>query len=323
MRAFVVRTAEYGWPVPGVYDSLRNGRATIGWSLLDHQDLRIIARLLDDGRELDPDQADSRRCLAFLHKPNYKDYFLYPHQPENGKFTIVTVAGDYDYATGGEDFRSFRPCKLVTPEPISVYDPVVPSKLRADLGRQGRFYEIHDTKALALFLRDMARAGGTDTSNSPALARVHGDLRDHVPNSLAREFSRHDLSRKFCAELFERMGHAAEVQEGPHEAGSDVVVTLGNPLLPDGEQFRLGVQVFAYEGEVTRDAVVGKLNQLLAGWNANGLKYGVLLTTGRCNPDARAAVLDHNRENAQQLVRLIDAIELADLFLRYFPPESI
>ena len=279
--------------------------------------------MLDEGRQLDPDQAEAHRCLAFLHKPNCGDYFLYPHQPNSGNFNIVTVTGDYDYATDGEDFRSFRPCALVTPDPISVYDPVVPSKLRADLGRQGRFYEIHDTTALALFVRDMALAGGTDTSNGPALARVHGDLRQHVPSSLAREFARQDLSRKFCAELFERMGHAAEVQEGPHEAGSDVVVTLGNPLLPDDVQFRLGVQVFAYEGEITRDAVVGKLDQLLAGWNANDLSYGVLLTTGRCNPDARAAIRDHNLENPQQLVRLIDADDLADLFLRYFPPESI
>lgn len=55
MRAFVVRAAESGWPIPGVYDSLRDGRATIGWSSLDHQDLRIIARMLDEGRELDQD----------------------------------------------------------------------------------------------------------------------------------------------------------------------------------------------------------------------------------------------------------------------------
>ena len=279
--------------------------------------------MLDEGRELDQHQAQARLCLGFLHKPNCGDYLLYPHQPDRGNFTIVTVAGDYDYATDGDDFRSFRSCALVTPDPISVYDPIVPSKLRADLGRQCRFYEIHDTTALALFLRDMPLAGGTEPSNSPALSRVHGDLRRHVPSSLAREFSRHDLSRKFCAELFDRMGHAAEVQEGPYEAGSDVVVTLGNPLLPDDVQFRLGVQVFAFVGKTNRDAVVGKLNQLLAGWNENDLCYGVLLTTGHCSPDARAAIRDHNLQNPDKLIRLIDADDLADLFLRYFPPESV
>ena len=83
--------------------------------------------MLDRGRELDPDQAEARRCLGFLHKPNCGDYLLYPHQPDRGNFTIVTVTGDYDYAADGEDFRSFRPCAPVTPDAISAYDPVVPT----------------------------------------------------------------------------------------------------------------------------------------------------------------------------------------------------
>lgn len=321
-RAFVVRTTKNDYPIPGVFDSLKSGRATIGWSYLDRQDLRIIERTWEEGGALDSDQLEARRCLAFLHKPTCGDYLLYPHQPEQRKFTVVTVAGEYDYAPTGDDFRSFRPCKLVSSNPFSVYDPIVPSKLRSDLGRQGRFYEIHDTTALASFLRDMEFAGGTDSSNNPALARIHGDLRKHIPNALAREFHRHDLSRKFCAELFDRMGHAAEIQEGAGEKGSDVVVTLGNPLLPDDVQFRIGIQVFAFEDEVEVGALQPKLKQLIDGWEANGLAYGVLLTTGRCNDDARDALREHNRQNPKKLVRLIDADDLTDLFLRYFPPED-
>ena len=323
MRAFVVRAVDDGWPVPGVFDSLESGRATIGWSSLDRQDLRTIERTLKEGGALDADQSAARRCLGFLQKPTCGDYLLYPHQPERGQFTIVTVAGEYDFAPVGDDFRSFRPCEPVGRNAFSVYDPVVPSKLRSDLGRQGRFYEIHNIVALASFLRDMEFAGGTDSSNSPALARIHADLRRHIPDALAREFSRHDLSRKFCAELFERMGHAAEIQEGSHEAGSDVVVTLGNPLLPDDVQFRIGIQVFAFEGQVERHALIRKLAQLVDGWKANDLTYGVLLTTGRCSADARDALRDHNRQNQEMLVRLVDADDLADLFLRYFPPEGV
>ena len=119
------------------------------------------------------------------------------------------------------------------------------------------------------------------------------------------------------------MGHAAEVQEGPHEAGSDVVVTLGNPLLPDDVQFRIGIQVFAFAGQVERQALIRKLAQLVDGWKVNDLTYGVLLTTGRCSADARDALRDHNRQNPKMLVRLVDADDLADLFLRYFPPEGV
>ena len=39
------------------------------------------------------------------------------------------------------------------------------------------------------------------------------------------------------------MGYSFVVQEGPAEAGSDIVVILGSPLLPDSVEIRIGVQV--------------------------------------------------------------------------------
>ena len=49
------------------------------------------------------------------------------------------------------------------------------------------------------------------------------------------------------------MGYSVDsvaVQEGPAEAGSDVVVTVGDPLLPDRIEFQIGVQVFSSKGTV-------------------------------------------------------------------------
>ena len=322
MRAFVVRAAERGWPILGVFDALLDGRATIGWSRFDNQNLRVIDKTLSEGGTLDENQQEARLCLGFLRNPSFGHYLLYPHQPEGRQFFVVKVDGDYDYGPAGKDFRSFRPCVAVTPKPVSMYDAMVPAKLRYDLGRQGRFYEIHDTAAFASFLYDIAHTGQTDYSNRPALSRIHRNLRKHIPEALATEFSRHDLSRKFCSQLFERMGHSVDVQEGRYEKGSDIVVTLGDSLLPDDVQFRIGVQVFAYVGEVAKLDLVGKLEQLLKGWVANDLRFGVLLTTGRCSAEARDAVIEHNRANGDRLIRLIDASDLADLFLRYFPPEE-
>ena len=259
---------------------------------------------------------------AFCKKRTAGHLLLYPHQPQTDRFLVVEVDGPYGYAPPGRDFRSYRPCKSVTPEPVSMYDAVVPAKLRHDLGRQHRFYEIHDTRALESFLSDVDRAGRTDLSSAPALTRIHAMLRRHVPDALATEFSRHDLSRKFCTDLFDRMGHEFELREGPSEAGSDLVVLLDNPLLPEDIQFRIGVQVFAYTGEVSKRALTAKLDQLVGGWEVNDLSHGVLLTTGRCPPAARRTVAEHNRANQDRLVRLIDADELADLFLRYFPPQN-
>ena len=244
---------------------------------------------------------------------------------------MVRVRGEYGYLSKAEglgdgdwsDFRSFRPCSIETPEAIDMYDEIVPAQLRRRLGRPGRFSEVYDTETFFRFLRELPEAGRQqDGSNRSSMQRIHRDLRKGIPKALHREFSGADLSRKFCPDLFERMGYAPHVQEGPAEAGSDIIVTVNNPLLPDGVEFRIGVQVFAYEGDIEEQALRTKLEQLLRGWENNSLNYGVLLTTGYCSKAAKSVLREHNRNNTERLVHLIEADDLADLFLKYFPPTT-
>ena len=325
---YVVKTTDdQGQTIPGIFDELQSGYARIGWSWEDKLDLRLINEKIQQGNELDEHEQEARRCLGFLNRPEMEDYLIYPHQPARGQFCVVQVAGEYDYSTEGtciEGFRSFRPCSPITPSPVDWYDEIVPSQLRQRLGRPGRFSEVYDTRPFFTFLQDLPNVGRLqDGSNQPILKRIHNELRKILPAALYTEFNRADLSRRFCSELFERMGYSSfNVQEGPAEAGSDVVVTVGSPLLPDEVEFQIGVQVFAYTGTVEAEDLRGKLGQLLRGWEDNSLNYGALLTTGRCSDEAKEMLRDHNRNNPRQLVRLIEGEDLADLFLRYFPPAS-
>ena len=118
------------------------------------------------------------------------------------------------------EIRSYRPCSLVTPEPVDMRDEIVSSQLRHRLGRPGRFSRVYYTTPFHRFLEDIEQAGQQQDGS-------------------ARE---------------------------------------------------------------------------------NFLDYGVLLTTGRCSPDARALVDTHNGKDHNRQVRLTDGDELADLFLKYFPP---
>ena len=161
-----------------------------------------------------------------------------PISPERGQFCVVLATGEYDFSDKEEgldkDFRSFRPCSLVTTEPVNVHDEIVSSQLRHRLGRPGRFSEIYNTGPLSEFLEDLPNAGRLqDDSNRASLQRTHNKLRRKLPEVLHEEFSRADLSRKLCRDLCERMGYVHEIREGPTEVGSDVVVTLGDPLLSD------------------------------------------------------------------------------------------
>ncbi len=324
---FVVRTVyDNGQPIPGVFDELQAGRARIGWSYEDNLDLRLIRRKREQGETLNKDEQGAKRCLGFLTRVESQDYLLYPQQPERGRFSVVQVTGEYDYSTDQDglsgDFRSFRPCSLKTPEPVDMHDEIVPAQLRYRLGRPGRFSEVYDTSSFFTFMADLPKAGRQqDDSNRASVQRIHNELRGNLPEALRKEFSRADLSKRFCSDLFERMGYSSEVQEGPAEAGSDVVVTLDNPLLPEGG-LRIGVQAFAYQGTVEEWALRPKLEQLLQGWEENSLDYGVLLTTGRCSKEAKAALLKHNKEEPRRQVRLSEGDDLADLFLKYFPPAT-
>ncbi len=323
-RVYVVKTVDdLGQPIPGIFAELQAGRARIGWSYRDDLDLRLIQNNIQQGQLLNQAQQEAKRCLGFLTRVVPNDYLLYPHQPNRGEFCVVKVTGDYDYSTVENslngDFRSFRPCSLLTLNPVDMYDQIVSAQLRYRLGLQGRFYEPSDSRPFFTFLNALPQAGHIqDDSNYARLQRIQNDLRERLPDALYREFSRADLSRRFCPDLFERMGYSFVVQEGPAEAGSDIVVTLGSPLLPDSVEIRIGVQVFAAEGTVEERFLQSKLEQLLQGWEHNSLDYGVLLTTGLCSENAKEALYRHNENNPDRLVRLIDGNDLADLFLKYF-----
>ena len=325
---YVLKTTDRdtGQPIAGVFEELKASRARMGWSRDDKLDLRTIQAQREQGEPLDEDQKEAIDCLGFLNYVNPGDYIIYPHQPQRGQFSVVKLTGEYGYSNKADglegDFRSFRPCSLETPSPVGMYDEIVPSTLRYRLGIQGRFSRVHDSKPFFDFLKALPEAGQQqDGSNSAIIKRIYRELREPLPVLLKREFAQHDLSRKLCGELFERMGYACVVQEGRYEAGSDLVVTVNSPLLP-GNGFTVGVQAFAYEGNVSEASLKGKLDQLLEGWEANSLYSGVLLTTGKCTDEARALINKHNEDNPDRLVRLIEGDELAELFLQHYPPES-
>lgn len=326
-QAYVVKTTDKdsGEPIPGVFEELQAGRARIGWSYRDDLDLRLIQDKIQQRSPLNKCEQDAKRCLGFLTGPALDDYLLYPHQPDRGQFYVVQVKGEYDYSAAEDgldgDFRSFRPCSLMTAEPVDMYDEIVPSQLRQRLGRPGRFSEVYDTDPLFIFLKALPEAGRIqDDSNQASLQRIHKELREKLPDALYREFSRADLSRKLCPDLFDRMGYSYVVQEGPAEAGSDIIVSLGSPLLLDSVEIRIGVQVFAYKGIVEKSDLQSKLDQLLQGWDANSLNYGALLTTGLCSKEAEEALDRHNKNEPNRHVRLINGRDLANLFLQYFTP---
>jgi hypothetical protein len=325
-NAFVVKAASHDVPtysIPGVFESLVAGRARIGWSYSDDLDLRIIRDQVRAGawENLTEDQKDAWRCSGFLERVNIDDYLVYPNQPTPGQFCIARVTGNYDYATDANsldgDFRSFRPCELVTPTPLLREDRIVPPTIRRKMGLQGRFYQLCDADLFQDLLRELPHAGNIEGPGiAPRVGRIVRGISRDVARRLQEEFPAHDLSRRFCQELFTRMGYSFRVQEGPGERGSDLVVTVGSDLLP--REFTVGVQVKSFQEDVSLNDLRETVTQLENGWDANALDYGVVLTTGICSVELFEFVAAHNRDKPTHHVLLIDGQKLAELFIQHF-----
>ena len=146
----------------------------MGWSYQDNLDLRLIrAKWEDRGEKLDADESTAwRRCHGLLTRVEIGDYLIYPHQPKRRQFSVVRVEADYDYLPADQslvlyedshrDFRSCRPCSLLTPDSISYDDGIVPPRLRAQLGIMGAFFRPGDQEPFFEFLQRFAR-GRTPT----------------------------------------------------------------------------------------------------------------------------------------------------------------
>jgi hypothetical protein len=331
-RAFVVKTVSRDVPtyvIPGVFASLKTGKARIGWSYQDDLDLRVLREKVVAGQwdDLSKAEQDAWACHRFLDDVSTGDYLVYPHQEQYGKLCIALVTGDYQYSGDDDslngDFRSLRPCRLLTTSPVDRYDEIVPPLIRRKIGLQGRFYELYDVELLMSLIENLPRAGKAAAGGAaPRVKRVFGSFADRASKLIGTEFPAHDFSRIFLRELLEAMGYAVKVQEGPTEYGADLIVTIGDDFLP--REFTVGIQAFCYEGEISRESLLVKLNQLKEGWCKNQLNYGALVTTGFCGQAGEKLIEEHNKQNPERRVRLIDGKRLAGLFFRHFePPQDI
>lgn len=331
-NVFVLRTNKHnaGGPHEGVADEIRNGRARMGYSSEDRQDFR---KIMENPHEYEKWERDS---LGFLRRVSNGDIIMYPHQPERDRFMVCRITGEYGYLSKLEigksgildindgDFRSWYPCEpLFEGNSISYRHKAVPPKLLGSFRNLFRFIGI-DFNIYKQFEEDYVRLGPDAEGERDRIGAIHQKLLDRIlsdiPSFIHEEYLSADLSRKFCSDLFERMGYQIDVLEGRSDKGTDVLVVVSDQLL--GQKVNVGVQVFSYEGEVSlhgNGGVKYKLDQLIDGWKDNNLERGVLFTTGQCSKEAQEYLEKYKEENKDKPVRLIDGAEVAELFLQYFP----
>jgi hypothetical protein len=320
MSAFVVRTSEE--VADAIFRKLSLGSARIGWSYRDNLDLRFVTHETDENRwdNLDGDQQDAWYCHGFLDRVQNGDILFYPNVPSYGQFCVAEVTGGYEFLAEvngiglSHDFRSARACDLLTNTPVQKADSIVPPTIRNKLGLRRRFYQLYiDETIIKTFLENLASAGkGVATSLS-----IFSEMMQPLHGDLARRFTDHfpraNLSR-LLADLLTRYGERVDLREGAGEKGSDLILEIASDFVD--RPLVVGIQVGSFSQIVSRATVKEKLEQLLAGWEANTLDYGALVLTGRWDTEATEFLAQHNRDNPSQKVKKIDGEDLSRIVMR-------
>ncbi len=188
MAAYVVRAETNG---QALFDKLRAGSARIGWSSRDDLDLKCIINKKNSGGDLDGDQQEAWHYHGFVDVAQPEDLLFYPNVPDYGQFCVVKLTGDYSLLPDQEgidgDFRSARPCKLITEKPIDKGDAIVPAVIRHKIGLQRRFYRLNvdqsDTDSL---LRNLPN----DSAAKAAYTQSFSQMMDSAQRHIAEQWSR-------------------------------------------------------------------------------------------------------------------------------------
>lgn len=198
-RAWIVKTTdEDRVPLPGVYESARQGFARIGWSSADELDLRLLS---SPPHPLTDDQKTACRCLRFLTDIKENDLLVYPRQPDYAQFFVCQALGDYQYlpedmALNG-DFRSAHKCDIVL-QPMSVDDPRVPQLLARRMRLPGRLNELYDVQLLEDLI-DHIDAGVTEDASARIRRRMRRkSYRQFEPSIQIRCLREHYCQRCFA-----------------------------------------------------------------------------------------------------------------------------
>ncbi len=124
---------------------LHDGRLRQGWGYQDDQDLNEIQKKWDAGEELSSAQGEASRHWRMGNGPASEgymqkgDWVLLPNMPENSRFTICEVTGDYSFSRDAhDDYSHIRPVNVLTPEGVVNSHQLVHGDLRRSLRCRSR-----------------------------------------------------------------------------------------------------------------------------------------------------------------------------------------
>lgn len=308
-----------------IWSELKEGRLRQGWGWRDDQDLRLLARLREQGTPFNEHQQQTwrgnRRLLG--SEPDsiqVGDIVITPHLPQHGLWSIVRVTGEYLYdgpgepgSYRGEDYSHVLPVELMTSEerPISPYEEGVAAGLRQTMRVLSRMWNIDSLGPDVEALLKVVRSGAAPVAASlNRLPKVLTSAEAAAWEEILRQFHGAEFERP-CIMLLEALYGEGNVEHtgGRSERGADAICTYTDPL---GIVHRAAVQIKMWSWDADWTRPLDQIHQAHGAYE--GITAGVILSTSERVSDR----FEHARVNLETELRIPIRVLLREELVRLF-----
>jgi len=252
-----------------ILKELRNGRLRQGWGYQDDQDLELIQQKWDKGKKLSSTQKEASRHWRMVNGSidegyiQKGDWILVPNIPENGRFSICEVTGDYYFSREKhEDYGHIRPVKVLTPEGGVVNNhQLVHGDLRRSLRCRSRMWNIYSHRDSLKQIISAGKEVDLLSGVSPVkraenlMAPIIADMRTSASKEIADIIFKNIRAESYESVLQTALDRLFQVTVnhtgGSGEQGADLDIVIQNPFKgDDSADWVVPVQVKDYTDTV-------------------------------------------------------------------------
>lgn len=309
---------EWAGSIPLIYEKLKQGEATFGWSYFDGADLKKIKEKIENRDALDDKEKDVWRHAWFmLEEVKVGDYFIYINMPEYGKCTLVKITGDYTFSEPwcelDDDFRHLRPCEF-----IATFDrnsSIVPPFLKRRLSLQGAWWRIYAYEEFEELL-DALKTGKEGKEPKERLKEKIDDELNDIVQKIYKTFPAKTLE-DFLIEVFKKMPEVKEARKGPDRNGADLEIEFERGLEIDGlrKTERCAVQVKSYEGKMGYAQAIDDIKRAFE--SNEDYSCGLIVATAlEMTPEFEKKLQDLRKEKGKDIGILLGK-DLARMVIKY------
>lgn len=257
-------------------EELLQGRLRQGWGYLESLNLHVIQNKMDNAEQLnDNENATWTRCASMLNSIQADDLIAVKNLPSGDVFTLVRVAGDYQFSLGEiGDYGHFLPVEIVSV--FNKHAAVVPAPLVNALNREQypiRVTYMHEDAVTNLSLIDLNDGvAHLEASFEEKLENVRSKVVESLKTALSEIILTPRNTEKIVLEMLRRDGLDVMWNAGPNERGADILATVYTGY---GLYTRLAIQVKMHQGI---DNDLTGINQIEQAFQEHGVDAGLLVT---------------------------------------------